>query len=245
MIHFWHRYVVIIFATLIVVCAVYLQAKMINIIHHLPIQSKYRHHRDRIWCRAPAIAQATITKVIRYIRHGMIREDVRNTWCIGIFSGHFTDGSYDDMSYFNTNIRTVQSQIGIFKKSDCSSKCSWFSMRLQIVNINDLGLDILYDFAPDWNGGKYSKQRYLLKYDDIWFCRKVLPIPLKKNPCTYYHYHQGKGTFMPKFTVFTSKGGVYHLRFLCIPLKSSNLVKKPKSCVYVCLAVHGHVMVVA
>ena len=63
-------------------------------------------------------------------------------------------------SYFNTNIRTVQSQIGIFKKSDCSSKCSWFSMMLQIVNISDLGLDILYDFAPDWNGGKYSKLRY-------------------------------------------------------------------------------------
>ena len=183
MIHFWHRYVVIIFATLIVVCAVYLQAKMINIIHHLPIQSKYRHHRDRIWCRAPAIAQATITKVIRYIRHGMIREDVRNLNVVyrDIF-GTFYRREGNHMSYFNTNIRTLQSQIGIFKKSDCSSKCSWFSMMLQIVNISDLGLDILYDFAPDWNGGKYSKQRYLLKYDDICFCRKVLPIPLKKNP---------------------------------------------------------------
>ena len=135
---------------------------MINIIHHLPIQSKYRHHRDRIWCRAPAIAQATITKVIRYIRHGMIREDVRNLNMVyrDIF-GTFYRRVGNHMSYFNTNIRTVQSQIGIFKKSDCSSKCSWFSMRLQIVNINDLGLDIFYDFAPDWNnGGKYSKLRY-------------------------------------------------------------------------------------
>ena len=122
MIHFWHRYVVIIFATLIVVCAVYLQAKMINIIHHLPIKSKYRHHRDWIWCRAPAIAQATITKVIRYIRHGMIREDVRNLNMVyrDIF-GTFYRRVGNHMSYFNTNIRTVQSQIGIFKKSVAGS----------------------------------------------------------------------------------------------------------------------------
>ena len=161
--HFWHRYVVIIFATLIVVCAVYLQAKMINIIHHLPIQSKYRHHRDRIWCRAPAIAQATITKVIRYIRHGMIREDVRNLNVV-----------YRDI--FGTFYR----QIGIFKNSDCSSSCcSWFSMMLQIVNISDLGLDILYDFAPDWNGGKYSKLRYwsMMIYGSV---ERFCPFHLKR-----------------------------------------------------------------
>ena len=113
----------------------------------------------------------------------MIREDVRNLNMVyrDIFGTFYTrEGNH--MSYFNTNIRRVQSQVGIFKKSDCSSSCSWFSMRLQIVNISDLGLgrNPLW-FCPRLKWGKIFKTK-VLKYDDIWFCRKVLPIPLKKNP---------------------------------------------------------------